>query len=83
MGNVCCSTLIPENYPPSRRNMRNPTNVEESGLQDSSPRRSTVKKQIHVMSYNILCDYLATPEYGHNVQTADVLSFSFRGPRII
>ena len=66
MGNVCCSTLIPENYPPERRNMRHPTNVEADVL-NSSPRRSTVKKTIHVMSYNILADYLATPDYGHDV----------------
>ena len=41
-----------------------------------------MKSSIHVMSYNVLADQLATLDY-HPGQTKEMLDFSFRSTRII
>ena len=57
---ACCSELHPENYPPVGRMMREPfdTDFEETNL-----RASLLKNFIHVMSYNVLADQLATTNF--------------------
>ena len=83
MGNAVCgvSTLLPENYPPARRFLRQ---VTTAGIDDEELRSSTLreKKKIHVMSYNLLADHLTCPGYFTYASPA-VLDFSFRGPRIM
>lgn len=83
MGNAICgvSKLLPENYPPARRFLRE---VSTAGIDAEEYRSSTLreKKSIHVMSYNLLADQLAPPNYFTYASPA-VLDFCFRGPRIM
>ena len=81
---MCSGELKPENYPIERRNLRKPFDYDEEGLglSSSASRASMIKNMVHVMSYNLLADQLATPDY-HTSQAKEVLDFQFRGPRII
>ena len=80
---LCSSKLTPENYPPTRRFMRQAISTGiEDGSQDlvSSSRMKSL--DIHVMSYNVLADQLALTSY-HTHASSSLLDFSFRGPRIV
>lgn len=75
-----CSTLEAADYPVPTRYLRDATCVEidEKG---NTMRSSRANKLIHVMSYNVLADNLAKPEwFGCSPQ---ILDFEFRGPRVI
>ncbi len=92
---MCSSELDPVNYPPVQRFHRPPypsdddDDLLKSGRQRSSSftggspgRRSFIKNMVHVMSYNVLADHLATPQF-HPFQSSQVMDFTFRATRII
>ena len=66
------------NHPPRFRDLVTPIDVNQkcSFISSSHP------VLIHVMSYNVLADQLATPDF-HPLQTSQELDFAFRAPRII
>ena len=76
---TCCTSLNPENYPPVGRGMLEPF---DNDMEEKNLRASLLKNFIHVMSYNLLADQLATTEF-HPHQSADILKFSFRSTRLI
>ena len=63
MGASMCNTeLDSENYPPVRRYLKTPGNKTETRRSMSPTRASVISNKVHVMSYNVLADCLATPE---------------------
>ena len=65
---MCSSELLPENYPPTRRFLRKPydQDVDHFDQLTSTMRASIIRNMVHVMSYNLLADELATPDYHTN-----------------
>ena len=71
------SGLDPEPYPIIERNFRVAAGLSRESVSTVSP-----NQVLHVMSYNLLANRLATlDKFSHT--TRAVLHFSFRGPRII
>ena len=77
MGSACSTSLSPDNYPPVQRYLGHAKNIDPSLVHKVDP-----SKTIHVMSYNVLADGLAKPDW-FTYATEKELDFNFRAPRIL